>query len=238
MMSNPALEPNVATGVHLGAVSQKSENVTMLRAIHRTTESNARQIREHGFALEKFGCGAGLGMLEEPAGIFVSRYGGQDFVEELSNRDLTMDAVCEVEFPCRALWEPTREERIAFSKTTQIEWMMDFFPGLSAEQAEAVRKVSARDMDRLAVPAHVWNFALGDEGEILFKKFFAKKLIERGYDAVEWVEPVHRIKQTLVLDPGSIRVLRWENEPAPLSLGPTFENTLTPEMESTHVAGR
>ncbi len=183
----------------------------MERAIHRTTPEAARQIRAHGFSLEYFGHGAGLGLFEEPCGVFLSRVDNDDFAKEVEDRGLKMSEVIEVEFPADKIWKPTRNERIATSQKLETEFIMQKY-SLNHDEAEIVRRGMIGKMKQNPKLSDAFKDHVSNDVEIEFKKFFSKWLMDQGYTAVEWKEPVKGVNQVLVLDPKNIKVIKPKSD--------------------------
>ena len=116
-----------------------------------------------------------------------------------------MSEVIQVEFPADKIWRPSHEERIATGKKLEVEFIMQRF-GLDREKAEIVRRGSVGKLRDLGLTDAFKDMA-SNETEVEFKKFFGQCLMDQGYTAVEWKEPVKGVHQILVLDPKSIKVM-------------------------------
>ena len=182
-----------------------------MKMIHRTSPGNAQKIRENGFSLDFIGTGGGLGMYEEPIGIFLSRVDDLTFSKEVETRGLDLKDEILVEIPDDVnIWNPSWEERIKEFKEVEKEYLREVLRFFRREgtdiEIEAVRNINV-NIKRLNL-MEVVNYTSTPESEIHLKKRFTKHLMEIGYDGIEWKEPAYGVNQLLIFDPSIIKIIR------------------------------
>jgi len=173
---------------------------------HRTTGQAAEKIHREGFNLDHLGHGAGMGMLEEPAGIHVSEPGDAGFDREVAERGLHhLDTRMKVHVPPGRVWEPSGEERRGvFTKLHHDHLRAKH--GVNDDQADALRRHAVGRARSLGV-GHLLARDHGREERDL-KEAFRQHLIGHGVQAVRWKEPVRGVNQTVILDPKAMRPQR------------------------------
>lgn len=176
---------------------------------HLTTQNNAKNILRYGFDFNRIGSGAGLGLFEEPAGIFVSEMGDEGYFEkECQERELGFDRKLTVELDAGIMWIPERDERLDVFKRFYAAYLMQKYR-LNPLQVEALRRYSPHWMDKLGIPK---NVQLARDDEIEVKQAFRRYLIGLGVRFMHWREPVRGVSQTLVLDEFAIKRI-WVSPP-------------------------
>ena len=179
--------------------------VESISAIHRTSKKSAADIRDHGFDLSCFGSGAGAGT-GEPAGVYVSVGDGSDFSNENTKRNLGLDDVLYLELNVNSILKWDREERLAFTASSRMEFIRSKFD-ISEEDATAIIRYMVRilkvrpDLDDIA------DWLSTRIGEREFAMFLNRKLRAQGYDAVQYRDPWQGVDQLIVLDPRKIKII-------------------------------
>ena len=179
-------------------------------AVHRTSRQAAERIRRFGFSTALLGTGAGLGYLEEPGGVFVSRHPGKDFAAEVEERGLPLTEVLKVRIKKGTIWQPTEIERIAKSRELMRKFVRRRY-GVDAVGAEAIITGRAAMLRHLGLIGDWKDWTHSLKTEAAWKLYYAQQLRKEGYVAVEWTEPLFGVDQTVVLDPRALTVL---NNPA------------------------
>ena len=173
---------------------------------HLTTSAAASQIRKTGFVPEKLGTGAGLGILEEPAGVYVSRYGGRDFDKEVKKHGLPLTRSLSLKVAGGKIWKPT--ERQLFEKAHEYaEQFLKEKYNIDRHGAHMLLTGRRRALIARKLDDEFRDWTQNVNTEVEWKLYFAKRLRQRGYTAVEWYDDVYGVHTTVVLDPSNITVL-------------------------------
>ena len=85
---------------------------------------------------------------------------------------------------------------------------------LNDDEARIVRRGMIGRMKQDPKLSDAFKDHVSNKTEIEFKHYFAKYLMDQGYTAVEWKEPVRGVQQILVLDPKSIKVIKPKSDMA------------------------
>jgi len=175
-----------------------------IAAIHRTSRAAAEAIRAHGFDLSRFGVGAGAGT-GEPAGVFVSVGGGEDFSKENTKRNLGLDDVLHLRLHVHSVLKWDRDERLFFTKTARKEFLQSRF-GLSDEDVSAIIRYVPRILKSRQDLSEIADWTDTPVGERELALFLNRKLRKQGYDAVEYRDPWQGVEQMIVLDTSKIEI--------------------------------